>query len=242
MVDFSCDDCSERYQLKSLSEPFGGQVRDAAYKPMADAIINGTAPNFLFMHYDPRLWLIENLQLIPRFFFSLSTIEKLKPLPPTHSRRGHILCDILLSRLPLDARIYVVRQREVESREVVRLQWSRFAFLKDKKHELRGWTADVLAQVRNLGSATFTLSEFYEASEDQLSALHPDNLHVRAKMRQQLQVLRDNGIVEFLGRGRYRQVRWCPECGHDLIADVLPRDGSGHRRLSCPECGTWLWE
>ena len=35
-------------------------------------------------------------------------------------------------------------------------------------------------------------------------ALHPDNRHVRDKIRQQLQVLRDLGLVEFLGRGRYR--------------------------------------
>jgi hypothetical protein len=32
----------------------------------------------------------------------------------------------------------------------------------------------------------------------------PDNKHVKEKMRQQLQVLRDNGFLEFLDRGRYR--------------------------------------
>ena len=36
--------------------------------------------------------------------------------------------------------------------------------------------------------------------------LHPDNRHVLDKIRQQLQVLRDMGFVEFLGRGRYRSV------------------------------------
>jgi hypothetical protein len=35
--------------------------------------------------------------------------------------------------------------------------------------------------------------------------LHPANRHVRDKTRQQLQVLRDLGLVEFLGGGRYRQ-------------------------------------
>ncbi|MBZ5564268.1 MAG: hypothetical protein LAP13_17830 [Acidobacteriia bacterium] len=34
--------------------------------------------------------------------------------------------------------------------------------------------------------------------------LHPDNLHVRDKIRQQLQRLRDLGLVEFLGGGKYR--------------------------------------
>jgi type II restriction enzyme len=35
---------------------------------------------------------------------------------------------------------------------------------------------------------------------------HPDNRHVPDKIRQQLQVLRDLGFVEFLGGGRYRCV------------------------------------
>jgi len=37
----------------------------------------------------------------------------------------------------------------------------------------------------------------------QLQELHPANRHVRDKIRQQLQVLRDLGFVEFLGGGRY---------------------------------------
>jgi type II restriction enzyme len=36
--------------------------------------------------------------------------------------------------------------------------------------------------------------------------LHPENRHVRDKLRQQLQVLRDLGLIEFLGRGRYRRL------------------------------------
>ncbi|RJQ53985.1 MAG: restriction endonuclease, partial [Nitrospiraceae bacterium] len=31
----------------------------------------------------------------------------------------------------------------------------------------------------------------------------PDNKHIRPKIRQQLQILRDKGIVEFKGQGRY---------------------------------------
>jgi len=36
------------------------------------------------------------------------------------------------------------------------------------------------------------------------SELHPNNAHVRDKIRQQLQVLRDLGLLEFLGSGSYR--------------------------------------
>jgi len=43
--------------------------------------------------------------------------------------------------------------------------------------------------------------------EDRLAEQYPGNDHVRAKIRQQLQVLRDEGLVEFLGGGAYR-LRW----------------------------------
>jgi type II restriction enzyme len=49
------------------------------------------------------------------------------------------------------------------------------------------------------------LNDVY-AYENRLAVLHPDNKHVRAKIRQQLQVLRDNGILEFVGKGTYKLV------------------------------------
>jgi len=35
---------------------------------------------------------------------------------------------------------------------------------------------------------------------------YPDNRHVREKLRQQMQRLRDLGLVLFLGRGRYERL------------------------------------
>jgi type II restriction enzyme len=63
--------------------------------------------------------------------------------------------------------------------------------------------ADVLACVRELRQETFTLADAY-SSEDRLARLHPQNRNIRPKIRQQLQVLRDHGVLEFLGHGRYR--------------------------------------
>jgi type II restriction enzyme len=59
--------------------------------------------------------------------------------------------------------------------------------------------------VRGLNKIEFVLPDVY-AFAAQLQELHPDNRHVRDKIRQQLQVVRDLGFVEFLGRGRYRCV------------------------------------
>jgi type II restriction enzyme len=57
--------------------------------------------------------------------------------------------------------------------------------------------------VRSLGKGEFTLGEVY-AREAALARLHPQNRFVRPKIRQQLQILRDLGFVEFLGGGIYR--------------------------------------
>ena len=66
-----------------------------------------------------------------------------------------------------------------------------------------GWVADVLLCVERIGQVEFTLDDVYKF-ENYLGELHPENNHVKPKIRQQLQVLRDAGILAFLGRGRYR--------------------------------------
>jgi type II restriction enzyme len=63
----------------------------------------------------------------------------------------------------------------------------------------------VLNVVRALDKKEFVLQDVY-AFAAHLQDLHPDNRHVLDKIRQQLQVLRDLGFVEFLGRGRYRSM------------------------------------
>ena len=54
-----------------------------------------------------------------------------------------------------------------------------------------------------IGRESFTLDDVY-AFEGRLAAVYPANNNVRPKIRQQLQVLRDQGYLAFLGRGRYR--------------------------------------
>jgi type II restriction enzyme len=66
----------------------------------------------------------------------------------------------------------------------------------------RGWTLDVLRLVRNLNKRLFSLREAY-AFAPELSKLHPNNRNIQPKIRQQLQVLRDMGLLRFVSRGEY---------------------------------------
>jgi len=205
VIDFTCPECYEQYQLKSKIHPFGDCVVDSAYKPKINAISEGTIPNFIFLQYDSTLWIVQNLFLVPKHFISMSIIQKRKPLRKTARRAGWVGSNILLGNLPVDARISIVENGLEIPKALVRDSWNRFLFLRQQSLYSRGWTANVLACVRRLGMETFTLTDVYKF-EDYLANLHPMNKHIRPKIRQQLQVLRDNGIVEFRGKGIYRVI------------------------------------
>jgi type II restriction enzyme len=205
VVDFVCPECDEQYQLKSQSHPFGFRVVDSAYEPKIEAIRTGTIPNFLFLRYDLKELAIriQDLFLIPRYFMWSSLIERRKPLSERARRSGWVGSNILLGNLPDDAKIPIVKGGQEMPKNVVRNSWVRYLFLREKTQYSRGWLADVLARVRKLEKETFSLVDVY-AFESELARLHPKNKHIKPKIRQQLQVLRDHGIVEFLGKGVYR--------------------------------------
>jgi type II restriction enzyme len=203
VVDFICPDCDEPYQLKSQSHPFGNRVVNSAYEPKIKALHTGTTPNFLFLRYDPEELLVSDLFVVPKHFMSKSIIEPRKPLSERAIRHGWRGSNIVLKNLPPDARIPIVRNKHEISKNTVRDLWNRFLFLRKQSVSSRGWLADVLACIRQLDKETFTLADVY-VFDTQLAKLHPRNKHVRPKIRQQLQVLRDYDTIEFLGKGIYR--------------------------------------
>ncbi len=203
VIDFVCDNCSETYQLKSRSQPLGDKVLDAAYAPMIDAIKKNKAPNLFLLHYNSQNYCSENLLVVPKFFLTLSCVEPRKPLSDNARRAGWVGCNIVLKDIPIDGKISIIYERKTLSPESVREGYNRFRFLSEKKYDVRGWTADVLKIIRELGKTEFALNEVY-AYDEQLQKLHLENKHIRPKIRQQLQILRDKGILEFRGQGEYQ--------------------------------------
>ncbi len=66
------------------------------------------------------------------------------------------------------------------------------------------WLFDVLNCVNRIETDEFCLQDVYTYGEV-LQEKHRNNHNVEAKIRQQLQFLRDKGFIVFLGRGRYRK-------------------------------------
>jgi type II restriction enzyme len=170
---------------------------------MKRAIIEDRTPNLFVLHYDLDMWAVRTVLLVPHFAFALSAVERRKPLAPTARRAGWVGCNILLDKIPLFARISVVSEGAPQTRREVRSAYDRLRPLEKLQVEKRGWTLDVLQVVQSLGKMDFTLADVYDHA-NALARLHPKNAHVRDKIRQQLQVLRDLRILDFLGGGRYR--------------------------------------
>lgn len=70
---------------------------------------------------------------------------------------------------------------------------------------LSGWKKDVFECLLRIEKDIFTLNEVYQF-EEKLSKLHPNNRHIPDKIRQQLQELRNIGLLEFFGGGVYRKL------------------------------------
>src|SRR5437016_6968353 len=68
-VDFVCRRCEQPFQLKSSRRWNPTKVVDAGYDAMVRAIRADKTPNLLLMQYSAD-WLVQNLLLIPKTFFS----------------------------------------------------------------------------------------------------------------------------------------------------------------------------
>jgi type II restriction enzyme len=201
--DYRCAVCESRFQLKGQKTRLGERINDGAYRAMAEAIRLDETPNFYFLQYDLPTWQVVNLLLVPSFALSLSAIIQRRPLSASARRAGWVGCLIDLSKIPQDARIAVVAGGTPQPVEKVRSDYARLKPLADVKTQQRGWLLDVLTIVRRLGKAEFKTADIY-AFERELEALHPDNRHVQAKIRQQLQDLRDTGFLTHPERGTWR--------------------------------------
>lgn len=87
----------------------------------------------------------------------------------------------------------------------MRDKFAHIAKIQTLKPEKRGWSLDVLRCVESLPSPVFTNEAIY-VFEPELAKLYPGNRHIRDKIRQQLQVLRDRGLLKQPRRGVWVRV------------------------------------
>jgi|SRR3989344_6193839 len=204
VADFYCSNCNEDYELKSKQDGIGTKIVDGAYKTMIERLQSSNNPNFFLLNYDLQNFTVLNFFVIPKHFFVPKIIEKRNPLATTARRAGWIGCNILLQSIPQIGKIFFVRNQYIEPKEKVLAAWKKTLFLREEKEiTAKGWLLDTMRIIEKLGKREFKLDNVY-TFEKELNKLHPGNKHIKDKIRQQLQILRDKDYLDFVSRGYYR--------------------------------------
>lgn len=205
VADFYCNNCLEEFELKSKGgNKLGNKIMDGAYSTMIGRINSQNNPNFFFLNYEKKNLTVNNFLIIPKHFFVPEIIEKRKPLSVNARRAGWTGCNIDITKIPESGRIFIIQNSEIINQNIVQDKWLSTIFLKNKNIDSRGWIIDIMNCIDKIKNNTFSLDEMYNF-ENQLKLKHPSNNHIKDKIRQQLQYLRDKGIIEFLGRGVYKK-------------------------------------
>ncbi len=203
--DFICSNCGNIFESKAKQGDLGRKIVDGAYSTMIRRINEKNNPDFLFMNYSIEKRQVNDFLLVPKHFFVDNIIEKRKPLSDNARRAGWTGCNILIEQIPDNGRIYLVKNKEVSDFNSVCSKYKQTEFVVDLSLKSRGWIMDVMSCINNIHTETFTIEDMYKF-ELKLKILHPDNYNIRPKIRQQMQILRDRKIIEFLGKGVYRKV------------------------------------
>jgi hypothetical protein len=112
-------------------------------------------------------------------------------------------------RLPVERlraaipRVATLRGQGVEALVRIKLPRRHYRELID---EFSGWLQLTLEGISRISSDKFTMNEVMLSCAPLAAARFPENRHVREKLRQQLQRLRDLGLVLFLGNGCYERL------------------------------------
>jgi len=206
VADFLCAGCSEEFELKATKGRIDRKLNDGAYGAMISRLASPNSPSLMVMRYDKSRTAVTDLIVVPSHFFTSAIIEPRRPLGPHARRAGWQGCNILIGQVPQAGRIPLIRSSLHVPKADVVSQWRSTMFLREAGQGTRGWLLAVMGAVEAIGLPEFTLADVY-AHELALQRLYPANQNVRPKIRQQLQVLRDRGWIEFNGRGTYRLVR-----------------------------------
>lgn len=201
--DFICEKCLENYEQKASKKKFQGKVISSEYNTIIKRLSSINKPHFFFLHYLVDNYSVNDFFVVPKYFFVPEIIEKRKKLSDNAQRKGWVGSYILFSKIPLSGKIFYVENGKEISKKDILEKWQKTAFLKKiKRPELKGWILDIMNCIDSLNKKEFSLQEIYDF-ESELKIIHPENKHIKDKIRQQLQFLRDKGYIKFISHGIY---------------------------------------
>jgi type II restriction enzyme len=109
----------------------------------------------------------------------------------------------VLAAIAVEGQIPIIQSGILQPKGLTRNAFARLEGLSALSYKERGWAATILNLLNRL-PGNFAIADVYRF-DSELEKLYPNNRNVRPKIRQQLQVLRDAGLIKFLGGGRYER-------------------------------------
>lgn len=171
---------------------------------MINRITSDTNPNFFFLNYDKSSYDIINFVAVPSYLFVPNMIIARKNGIP--NRPNYIMCNIDISSIPNSGKIFYIQDKQLQSKEHILESWNKTKFLKESMNiDAKGWLLDIINCIDKTKKTDFTLQDIYRF-ENFLKIKHPNNNNIQAKIRQQLQILRDKNFLKFTERGKYELV------------------------------------
>lgn len=134
-------------------------------------------------------------------------IIKRLPLVDTARRSGWVGCNIDISKIADAGKVFLVKNAQIIDPAVVRETFHKTLFLRTVSKDSKGWILDVMSCIDSIKKENFTLADLYQFEYD-LKLKYSNNNFVKEKIRQQLQVLRDQGIIEFVRQGNYKKITY----------------------------------
>lgn len=206
-LDLLCEGCGLQFELKAkglgprksvIRSLNGGNYKSTVLRTAAP----DDSPSLFVIGYDKNSLKVIRVLLHSHQYFVPSTLTERKPLKSSAKRAGWVGCNIQLHLIPNIGTITVFEDGYLTPKCSLQDAW-RKSLIPEDSGDMRdkGWLVDIIRVVQGLPT-DFSLADIY-AHSPELAALHPENRHVKAKIRQQLQVLRNNEKLVFLGRGRY---------------------------------------
>ncbi len=205
VADFYCKKCREQFELKSKNGKLSSTITDGAYSTMIQRINSNENPNFFFLTYT-KDWSVDNFLIIPKQFFTTEIIIKRKPLTDSARRAGWVGCNIDISSIAEAGKVFLIKNSTLIPRDIVEDSFKKTLFLREKNTESKGWILDIMTCADLIKKQSFTLEDIY-TFEERLKLKYPNNNFIKDKIRQQLQILRDKGFIEFTTRGNYRKIK-----------------------------------
>ncbi|MDD2565560.1 MAG: DpnI domain-containing protein [Candidatus Gracilibacteria bacterium] len=198
--DLFCIDCNNDFELKASKGKFTKMLPAGNYQKAIDTITN--KPMHLFVLKYSEDYTVTNFLVVPKYFFT-SEIVKKRP-NALKDRPNYFMSDINFSNIPESGKIHYISNGTYKTRTEILKEWEKIKFLEKEKASSKGWIFDIMICIEKLNKNEFHLKEL-NIFIDELSYKHPENNNIEPKIRQQLQLLRNKGYLEFIdGKGNYR--------------------------------------